>query len=54
LFVNPGLGGYQLLIASPCLNKGKIIFNNTRKDFWSNPVSVSIAPNIGAYNGEGK
>jgi hypothetical protein len=62
LFINPGmgiigresLGGYKLLVGSPCLFKGKVIPDNVYVDFWGNPVPDSITPSIGAFNGAGK
>lgn len=62
LFINPGsgstgresLGGYKLFVGSPCLFKGKVIPDNADKDFWGNPVPVSITPSIGAFNTAGK
>lgn len=48
------LGGYKLLISSPCHFEGKIIPDNGGKDFWGNPVPESTDPDVGVYNGAGK
>jgi len=60
--INPGSGekgfetlkGYQLLSGSPCESKGRVIPDNTMKDFWGNLLSGSKMPNIGAANVSGK
>jgi hypothetical protein len=44
------LEGYKLLLNSRCQSNGKIIQDNGGKDFWGNPIPVSTAPGIGAYN----
>ncbi|MFK7693090.1 Ig-like domain-containing protein [Paenibacillus sp. HJGM_3] len=45
--------GYQLLNTSPAIGAGKLIANNGGKDYFGNPVPADIAPNIGAYQGQG-
>lgn len=45
------LNGYKLLTGSPALSSGLVIASNGGIDYWGNPVSSTIAPNIGAYNG---
>ena len=43
--------GYKLLKNSPCLNKGKEIYNDGGLDFYGNKVADTM--NVGAYIGEG-
>jgi hypothetical protein len=60
-FVNPGSGsntlmsadGYRLKKSSPALKNGQIILDNGGIDFYGNPVSKTMKPNRGAYNGPG-
>jgi parallel beta-helix repeat protein len=55
--MNPGSGGiglgtldgYKLQNSSPIAGAGVIVGNNGRKDFWSNVVSGTQNPTIGAY-----
>jgi hypothetical protein len=43
--------GYKLTADSPVLDAGLVIPGNGGLDYWSNPVSRSAAPHLGAYNG---
>ncbi|WP_223206273.1 right-handed parallel beta-helix repeat-containing protein [Streptomyces xanthii] len=60
-FVNPGTGGttldsvdgYKLKATSPALNNGSIVTDNGGRDYWGNPVSTTVKPHRGAYNGPG-
>jgi parallel beta-helix repeat protein len=45
--------GYQLLQGSPAIGAGRVIPSNGSLDFWGNPVSAAVNPNIGAYEGPG-
>ncbi|BBH22310.1 hypothetical protein Back11_36550 [Paenibacillus baekrokdamisoli] len=45
--------GYKLRAGSPALGSGTVIANNGGLDYWGNPVSLTEAPNIGAYSGPG-
>jgi Nitrous oxidase accessory protein len=47
------LAGYALRAGSPALGSGAIIADNGGRDFFGNPVSSTIAPNLGAYQGRG-
>lgn len=57
LYNNSGLGGigldtvagYMLASGSPCIGAGKVIEDNGGRDYWGNPVSESVAPDIGAH-----
>ena len=52
---------YQLQSASPAIGVGRLIngsadtldylFNNGGQDYFGNPVSAVLPPNIGAFNG---
>ncbi|MDY0170806.1 MAG: hypothetical protein RBS80_29965 [Thermoguttaceae bacterium] len=44
------LAGYQLLPGSPLIGAGALIEGNGGRDFWGNPVSDSLAPDIGAHS----
>lgn len=68
LFTAPGIGaagvsvgvngfltvptGYQLQPGSPALKGGKVMNDSGGFDYFGNRVSASVAPNIGAYNGD--
>lgn len=60
IYANPGLckpgsdttDGYKLLKNSPCLKKGKQIFNDGGLDFFGNKIGDAV--NIGAYYGNGE
>ncbi|RED87633.1 alpha-L-fucosidase [Cohnella phaseoli] len=60
--VAPGFGsigrtttdGYKLAAGSPSLGSGTLIAGSGGQDYWGNAVSVSAAPNRGAYNGAGQ
>lgn len=45
--------GYRLLPGSPCIGAGQLIPNNGGRDFWGNPVSATLAPDIGAHRFSG-
>lgn len=57
LFVDAGHGaegfssldGYKLQANSPLIGMGKVIENNGGRDLWGNPVSPTLAPDIGAF-----
>jgi hypothetical protein len=58
MLADPGQGinrtsvdGYKLLQNSPALGSGMLISGNGGSDYWGNPVSATLAPNRGAYNG---
>lgn len=61
LFLAPGsastgratLDGYKLRSGSPALSSGLLMASNGGLDYWGNTVSVSAAPNRGAYGGPG-
>jgi len=61
LFVAAGSGkngrnsvdGYKLFEDSPALGAGILVEDNGGVDYFGNPVSDTVAPNIGAYNGMG-
>lgn len=42
--------GYKLLKDSPCLNTGKVIYNNGGLDFYGNKIGTTV--NVGAYMGD--
>ncbi|MEU1707643.1 right-handed parallel beta-helix repeat-containing protein [Streptomyces sp. NPDC005706] len=60
-FVAPGTGGntiysvdgYKLKATSPALGNGSVVSDNGGRDYWANPVSATVKPNRGAYNGPG-
>ena len=41
---------YRLKPNSPCIGAGILVENNGGRDFWSNPVSDSEKPAIGAFH----
>jgi len=43
------LSGYKLRAGSPCIGAGTPISNSGGRDFWSNPVPATGAPDIGAH-----
>ncbi|MFC8302611.1 hypothetical protein ACFUCV_02885 [Specibacter sp. NPDC057265] len=45
--------GYRLRAGSPALSSGVLIPANGGKDYYSNAVSASALPHLGAYNGPG-
>ncbi len=45
--------GYRLRPGSPCIRAGKLIPDNGGRDFWGNPVSPSLPPDIGAHSFSG-
>ncbi|GFZ98346.1 hypothetical protein GCM10008018_50750 [Paenibacillus marchantiophytorum] len=60
-FQNPGGAGiglataaaYQLQTGSPAIAAGKLVANNGGKDYFGNPVSSTLAPSMGIYEGTG-
>lgn len=65
IYKNPAINGvgyhatgtptdaYTLQPGSPAIGAGALITSNGGRDFFSNTVSATAAPNIGAYNGAG-
>jgi len=43
--------GYMLATGSAALGSGTVVSYNGGRDYWGNPVSASIRPNRGAFNG---
>lgn len=55
-FVNAGAGnpaGFKLKAGSAAIGAGIPVAGNGGKDYFGNPVSTTVAPNVGAYNGKG-